>query len=39
VESDALLPVDNLGSKPGAQRFNGTTCVLEPQSAAFVGEQ
>lgn len=38
VESDSLLPSDNLGSKPGAQRFNGTTCVLEAQSAKFVGE-
>ena len=33
VESDSLLPSDNLGSKPGAQRFNGTTWVLEPATA------
>lgn len=39
VESDSLLPSDNLGSKPGAQRFNGTTCVLEPATAKFVGEE
>ncbi len=39
VESDSLLPSDNLGSKPGAQRFNGTTCVLEASAAKFVGEE
>jgi len=38
VESDSLLPSDNLGSKIGGQRFNGTTCVLEAQTAKFVGE-
>jgi hypothetical protein len=38
VESDSLLPSDNLGSKPGALRFSGTTCNLEKESASFVGE-
>lgn len=38
VESDSLLPSDNLGSKPGAQRLSGTACTLEASSAKFVGE-
>lgn len=39
VESDGLLPTDNLRSVPGAQRFNGTTCELEASTAKFVGEE
>ena len=39
VESDSLLPTDNLGSKPGVQRFNGMTCLLEASSDKFVGEE
>lgn len=38
VESDWLLPTDNLGSKPHAIRLNGTTCAIENQTAKFVGE-
>ncbi|MBL9027355.1 MAG: hypothetical protein JNL21_34510 [Myxococcales bacterium] len=38
VESDWLIPTDNLGSTPGAIRLNGTTCAIENQSAPFIGE-
>jgi len=38
VESDALIPTDNLGSRSNANRFNGTTCVIEAATAKFVGE-
>lgn len=38
VESQWLVPGDNLGSKPHAVRLNGETCVVEEQSAPFIGE-
>lgn len=38
VESPWLLPTDNLKSVPHKIRLNGTTCVIEDQSKAFVGE-
>jgi hypothetical protein len=38
VESQWLLPTDNLNSQPHAIRLNGTTCVIENQSQPFVGE-
>lgn len=38
VESDWLIPTDNLGSKARAIRLNGTTCQIENQSEKFVGE-
>lgn len=39
VESDALIPTDNLRSVSNGTRFNGTTCVIEPSTAKFVGEE
>ncbi len=38
VESPWLVPGDNLNSKPGANRLHGETCVIQPQTAKFVGE-
>ncbi len=38
VESEWLLPTDNLGSAPHAIRLNGTTCAIENQTTKFVGE-
>ena len=38
VESDMLLPGDNLNSQPHAKRLNATTCTIENASAKFVGE-
>ena len=38
VESDMLLPGDNLNSQPHAKRLNGTTCTIENASAKFIGE-
>jgi hypothetical protein len=38
VESEWLIPTDNLGSKSGGIRLNATTCKTENQTAKFVGE-
>ena len=39
VESPWLIPGDTLKSKVGANRLNGDTCVIEAQTAKFVGEE
>lgn len=39
VESDFLLPGDNLKSVPHANRLSATTCKIEGQSTKFVGEE
>ncbi|HTJ83050.1 MAG TPA: hypothetical protein VL400_15120 [Polyangiaceae bacterium] len=38
VESDWLIPTDNLKSVPFKIRLNGETCTIEDQSKPFVGE-
>lgn len=38
IESPWLIPTDNLKSVAHKVRLNGTTCVIEDQSKAFVGE-
>ncbi|NUP10411.1 MAG: hypothetical protein HOW73_30545 [Polyangiaceae bacterium] len=39
VESDWLLPSDNLDSKAHTLRLNGTSCTIENQTERFVGEE
>jgi hypothetical protein len=38
IESPWLIPTDNLKSASHKVRLNGTTCVVEDQAKAFVGE-
>jgi hypothetical protein len=39
VESDWLIPRDNLGSQPFAIRFNATSCEIEEQSEPLAGNE
>lgn len=38
VESEWLIPTDNLKSAPGKIRLNGETCKIENQTEKFIGE-
>ena len=39
VESNMLIPSDNLKSKPNAKRLNPTTCKIENATEKFLGEE
>ena len=39
VESEWLIPTDDLDSQPHAIRLDGETCTIEAQSEKFIGEE